>query len=254
MGETIRVMTPEQVELSYEVAGIGSRFLAGLIDGLIQAGFLLLGFIVALIFGAGARFTVELSLIIGLLTLYTFVVFWSYFVYFETRWNGQTPGKRALGLRVIRDSGHPIDFRTSFIRNIVRVVDMLPGMYGIGLITMFISPHWKRLGDHVAGTVVVKERAAPAPASSVSWDRKEFFILNDQALVRIMTLTREDYETIRRFFERRPDLDFLTAERLAREIASPLMMQLGVQLPPINPQYERFLEEVARAYERQRGR
>jgi uncharacterized RDD family membrane protein YckC len=268
MGETIRILTPEQVELDYEVAGIGSRFIAGLLDVLLQAGLIFAGYIVALIFGVGAIFTgspldssLPASVVTALLLLYVFGVFWGYFIYFETRWNGQTPGKRTLGLRVICDSGHPIDFRTAFIRNIVRLVDMLPGVYAIGLITMFVSSHWKRLGDHAAGTIVVKERKtaveipSPGKLTSVSWDSKDFPILNDQALGRISTLRREDYETIRRFFERRLEFDLLTQGRLAREIAAPLLRQLGIDLPYLtkDKDYERFLEEVARAYEHLRG-
>lgn len=267
MRETIRIVTPEQVELSYEVAGIGSRFLAGLLDGLIQAGLILAGYIVTLIFGIGTlfggrvEFNVATSVIIALRTLYLFAVFWGYFVYFEIRWNGQTPGKRKLGLRVIRESGHPVDLRSVLIRNVVRIVDMLPGIYGVGIITMFVSPHWKRLGDHAAGTVVVKERSesefSPTIATRRPSDSNEFTILNDEALSRVSTLSREEYEVIRRFLERRSELDFMTSGRLAREIASPLLTHLGINLSINNTRdsdYEKFLEEIARAYERVRGR
>lgn len=268
MRETIRIVTPEQVELSYEVAGIGSRFLAGLLDGLIQAGLILAGYIVALIVGLGPLFTGGLigadfitSVIIALLTLYLFAVFWGYFVFFETRWNGQTPGKRKLGLRVIRESGHPVDLRSVLIRNVVRIVDMLPGIYGVGIITMFVSPHWKRLGDHAAGTVVVKERSesgfSPTLSTRMSQGSNEFTILNDEALSRVSTLSREEYEVIRRFLERRSELDFMTSGRLAHEIAAPLLTQLGVNLSINSTRdsgYEKFLEEIAYAYQKVRGR
>ncbi len=267
MSETIRIVTPEQVELDYEVAGLGSRLLAGLLDALLQAGLIFAGFIVALILGAGAAITgragqldLITSTVIALWALYLFLVLWGYFIYFEVRWNGQTPGKRTLGLRVIRESGHPLDFRAALVRNIVRIVDMLPGVYAVAIITMFVSEHWRRLGDHAAGTIIVKERREPdamSPRSApVLWDSRLFSMLNDHALGRISMLTRAEYEIARRFLERRAELDFSTAGRLAREIAYPLLTHLGVTLPFNTPDrdYETFLEAVVQAYERTHGR
>ncbi len=269
MSETIRILTPEQVELDYEVAGLGSRLLAGLIDGLIQIALLLAGYLVVFIsagstlLGIGTMHSFTRFIFYGILALwilYFFVIVWGYFIFFEVRWNGQTPGKRALGLRVIRESGHPLDLRAALLRNLVRVVDMLPGIYAVAIVTMFVSSHWKRLGDHAAGTIVVKERRnleMTPMQSAASWEPKGFTILNDQALSRISTLTREEYEIIRRFLERRDELDLYTVIRLAREIAHPLLLRLGNNFSlkiSHDSDYEKFLEEVARAYEGTRGR
>ncbi len=266
MTESIRILTPEQVELDYEVAGIGSRFVAGLLDGLIQAGLLLAGYLVALLFGIRAlfsggslRLTLSSSVAAALLIVYVFVVFWGYFLYFETRWSGQTPGKRAVGLRVIRDGGQPIDLQAAFIRNVVRLVDLLPGFYGIGFITMFISPHWKRLGDHAAGTIVIKERKrplaafSPPEATGKPWAVSDFTLLDDRMLGQVARLKREDYQAIQRFFARRSQLDHRTASRLAQELATPLAARLGIGSVEDERSSEQLLSEVARAYERLHG-
>jgi uncharacterized RDD family membrane protein YckC len=88
------------------------------------------------------------------------LVFWGYYILFETMWEGQSPGKRALGVRVLKTSGMPIGFLDAVIRNLVRIVDFLPFFYGVGVVTMFISPQSRRLGDLAAGTLVVRERVA----------------------------------------------------------------------------------------------
>src|SRR5438105_15700675 len=118
------ILTPERVSLRYDVAGIGSRGAAVLVDGLIQGSVLVL----LLMVGAFAAASVG-SGAIALLVLASFLVFWAYFPIFEIVWNGQTPGKRLLHLRVIRETGYPIRPVDAMIRNLVRLVDLLPGFY-----------------------------------------------------------------------------------------------------------------------------
>ncbi|HEY0069523.1 MAG TPA: RDD family protein, partial [Chloroflexia bacterium] len=98
-----------------------------------------------------------LFLVLAILTLVIFLIIWGYFVVFETVWNGQTPGKRAGRLRVIRYNGQPIGAGEAMVRNLVRLVDFMPGFYGIGLLTMFIDKDARRLGDFAAGTIVIRE-------------------------------------------------------------------------------------------------
>jgi len=120
---------------------------------------------------------------VAVYVLVTFAIFWGYYIVFEMAWNGQTPGKRWIGLRVIKVNGYPISLVDSTIRNLVRVVDFLPAYYGLGVIAMFANAQARRLGDFAAGTVVVKERkevtleslrppaavsAPPAPATPAS--------------------------------------------------------------------------------------
>ena len=165
MDDQFVVSTPEHVAFGYEVAGIGSRFGAALLDTTIIAVFYLLIQVLLLttnalgdtIFsGAGTGIS---SVFVALLTVLAFGVLWGYYVFFETLWNGQTPGKRAARLRVIRQNGGAIGFWEALIRNLVRIIDFLPMAYGFGVVTMFANGRARRLGDYAAGTVVVREGA-----------------------------------------------------------------------------------------------
>jgi uncharacterized RDD family membrane protein YckC len=162
MDEHLTISTPEQVAFHYEMAGIGSRFVASLLDHLIMVTALVLVncAMYGIFFGALVRGTADdasVYLVLALMVLISFSIFWGYFVLFETVWNGQTPGKRAGRLRVIRRDGQPVRAGEVMIRNLVRLVDFLPGFYGIGLIAMFINKDACRLGDLAAGTIVVRE-------------------------------------------------------------------------------------------------
>lgn len=162
MDEHLVISTPEQVAFQYEMAGIGSRFVASLLDHLILLAVLVLINCAAFAIGvgsltAGAQGETTAYLVLAILTLIFFLIFWGYFAVFEMAWNGQTPGKRAGRLRVIRRDGQPVGAGEVMIRNLVRLVDFLPGFYGIGLITMFIDKEARRLGDFAAGTIVIRE-------------------------------------------------------------------------------------------------
>jgi uncharacterized RDD family membrane protein YckC len=153
--EDLVIPTPERVTFQYPIAGIGSRFLAQSID------VLLLVVILTVVGIGGAAFgsvfhAAQLAILIWLLLW--FVVIFGYFLVLEAVFGGQTPGKRALRLRVVGDRGEPIHFSQAAIRNLVRIVDFLPFFYGLGLVTLFINGRGKRLGDLAAGTIVVRER------------------------------------------------------------------------------------------------
>jgi uncharacterized RDD family membrane protein YckC len=162
MDEHLTISTPEQVAFHYEMAGIGSRFVASMLDHLIMftAIFLVNCALYGIFFNAALSGTVSdagVWLILALMFIISFAIFWGYFVLFETIWNGQTPGKRAGRLRVIRRDGQPVRVGEVMVRNLVRLIDFLPGFYGIGLTTMFINKDACRLGDLAAGTIVVRE-------------------------------------------------------------------------------------------------
>src|ERR671926_427029 len=125
------VLTPERVRLQYDIAGIGSRGAAAIVDTVIQG---------------------ILLFLVATYLLAVFVVTAGYYIFFEIVWSGQTPGKRALGVRVIRENGYPIRPVDAVIRNLVRVVDGLPSGYAIGLLVMLLNNRSKRLGDFAAGT------------------------------------------------------------------------------------------------------
>jgi uncharacterized RDD family membrane protein YckC len=152
MIDTLRaVQTPEGIDLHLPVAGLVSRALAWLIDILIR-GVIYTGL------GFGLLFLGETGK--GLFLLAAFVMEWFYPVLFEVLRNGQTPGKRAYGIRVINDDGTPIGWSASLIRNLLRVADFLPLLYGFGIASMMLNRDFKRLGDLAAGTVVVYQDAA----------------------------------------------------------------------------------------------
>src|ERR1041384_713127 len=149
----LEVETPEHVVLDFEIAGIGSRALAAIIDFLILLALLLaVSFIVSQWPRSGARWTT------ALFSLAAFGLYWGYYTFFEGVWRGQTPGKRLLGIRVIRDTGHAVRLSDAAARNLLRAADMLPPPYLLGALLVAIHPRGKRLGDLVAGTVVVRDQ------------------------------------------------------------------------------------------------
>src|SRR5579864_8027399 len=148
------VATPERVSFGYQVAGLGTRAIAQLLDLLIVGAIL-----VALAFASVAAQIVTDSSLIADLILFIggFIVIFGYFWVSETMWSGQTLGKKAFRLRVVGDRGEPLTFTQAGIRNVVRIVDFLPYGYGVGLVALFINGKGKRLGDLAAGTIVVKD-------------------------------------------------------------------------------------------------
>jgi len=151
------VTLPERVELKRQLGGIGGRVLAYLLDLLIRILFTLALYALVSVGVASGPLTMGMSSRIGgmLLFLGLFLINWAYFVVFEMTWGGQTPGKRTLGLRVERLDGLKPRFWQSAVRNLLRMVDWLPWGYGLGLSAALLSRKGQRLGDTVAGTIVV---------------------------------------------------------------------------------------------------
>jgi uncharacterized RDD family membrane protein YckC len=147
------VATPERVSFDYQVAGLGTRAVAQLVDLLIVAGILAAVYFVAIAAElASADTLATLIVVIG-----SFVVIFGYFWVSESLWSGQTIGKKVFRLRAVGDRGEPLTFMQAGIRNIVRIVDFLPYAYGVGLVVLFAHGRGKRLGDLAAGTIVVKD-------------------------------------------------------------------------------------------------
>jgi uncharacterized RDD family membrane protein YckC len=149
------ISTPERVAFQYEIAGIGSRFLAQIIDSLIITVVLTAITILAAALG-GIFNSGDLALLV--FVILGFILLAGYFLVSEAVWNGQTLGKRSVRLRVVGDHGEPLSLGQSTIRNLVRIVDFLPVFYGIGMLTVFINGRGKRLGDFAAGTLVVRDK------------------------------------------------------------------------------------------------
>lgn len=157
--EKLNIDTPENVRFAYEIAGIGSRFMAALVDTTLIVLLQLTVFVPLLLF-TRALDESGWSVLLGVALFISFVMLWGYYIFFEAFWNGQTPGKRWVGLRVLQLSGLPMTFSEVVIRNLVRIVDFLPLAYGVGLIVMFFQGQSRRLGDLAAGTLVVFDRTA----------------------------------------------------------------------------------------------
>src|SRR5512138_2225791 len=236
--ETLDIQTPENVAFGYQVAGIGSRFLASLLDTLLIALLQIIVVVVAtLVINALEEFTAALSTwIVAIFSLILAVFYWGYYVFFEMLWNGQSPGKRWVGLRVIRTDGTPITLSEALIRNLVRIVDFLPAMYGIGIISMFIDKQSRRLGDLAAGTLVVQDRAA---ISIQSLSIKRMVNLRMQGLTSVSLegfpverLTNNELSLIEDFLLRRDQLTH--RNQLAIQILNTLHQRLGLPQPAVN--------------------
>jgi uncharacterized RDD family membrane protein YckC len=242
------VETPEQIELAYDIAGIGSRFLAAIIDSALivlaeVALFLAIAQVTSIL-----QFAESVWLAIG--ATLGFVILWGYYIAFELTWNGQSPGKRLIGLRVVTEGGRPMTVLGSIIRNLIRIIDFLPLFYGIGVITMFIDERARRLGDLAAGTLVVRERADVTLESLVTGAAPEIPLPPDDETLAIDTglLTPDDYALLCAFLEQRRDLAPPVRRQLAMRLGEGLQARLD--LPPDDP--ERLVERVVHAYRRQR--
>jgi uncharacterized RDD family membrane protein YckC len=236
--ETLDIQTPENVAFGYQIAGIGSRFLASLLDtlivGLLQIVILIVLTLVNRMFD-GSAFSGQISAwVYAIFGLVAAVFYWGYYVFFEMLWNGQSPGKRWVGLRVIRSDGTPITLSEALIRNLARLVDFLPAAYGIGIVTMFIDKQSRRLGDLAAGTLVVQDRA---PITMQDLAVKRTVHLRPWANVSldgfpVERLTNNDLSLIEDFLLRRDQLTH--RESLAVQILNTLHQRLGVPLPTLN--------------------
>ena len=229
------VVTPEAVALSVDVAGLGSRGIAIMIDMAIQAACLF-----ALTYVVFASHAVDTSAGVIVYAILAFVIFWGYFPIFEGLWHGQTPGKRTQRLRVIRADGQPCGGGANLTRNLVRIVDWLPSTYAIGIVSILLTGRSQRLGDLAAGTIVVRERRAPAPNPLPDTAPASGPPLDTAGL------DEREYDLVRSFLERRASLDPGARAALAAQIAAPLRAKVpGARSTMAD---ETFLELLARSY------
>jgi uncharacterized RDD family membrane protein YckC len=290
LSEEYTIDTPENVTFGYEVAGIGSRFIAALIDSIIL-GALLLGLNLALIMGlaalAGDASALEqglapaeddwvAGLVIALYALLNFGIMWGYYLLFEWLWHGQTIGKRSARIRVVRSDGAPVGFVPIAVRNLVRIVDFLPTGYAVGVITMFCNRQARRLGDFAAGTLVIKDQGeltldalmTAVPTAAPTKLRTELpaesppsELTPDQDWSGIRRLTAADYELVQETLARYRSgkLDGALLHRVAGAIATKLEHRASSQLDGQDRStigkarsvaQVAFLESVAAAYGR----
>jgi uncharacterized RDD family membrane protein YckC len=261
------IETPEHVELQFALATIGNRFLACAVDHVIQGISFVIIYVVARYLSTGLRaaesvvFGVEREVSLWVMAgtmIAGFLIFFGYFIFFETIWSGQTPGKRWLKLRVIQEDGRPINFFAALARNLIRVADMFVWpFYSVGIVSVFASARSKRLGDYVANTVVVKERAAEAPKFDEVFESEVI----DTAMRRIAphvdfqgdvrAVTSSEILAVESFLRRRYDIPENPRMWLAWRIAMPLLEKIRPYYDPAIFNYEGFLEELLARYRAQ---
>ena len=257
--EVLIIETPERVPLHFALASIGNRFLACAIDHTIQSLMLALIILAGLALSsisAIQELVVSAPKWVGaVVILLVFLTFSSYFAFFEWLWSGQTPGKRWMKLRVIREDGRPITFWEASVRNLLRVLDMFPyPFYSIGLISVFSTSRDQRIGDMVAGTVVVREREAEAPefaqvfAAPVSDPalRRSFKPVDFTAS--LSSLTDSEIQVVETFLRRRWDLSDLPRQWMAWRVSIPILYKIRPGYDLATFTYEGFLEELLHRY------
>jgi uncharacterized RDD family membrane protein YckC len=264
--ETLVIETPERVPLAFSLASIGNRFLAVAIDHFIQyLSIFLIAWALTSLTGlsntveeSGGAYSVLQEMpkwTLAILTIIVFLIFSGYFVFFEWIWNGQTPGKRLMKLRVIREDGRPVTLWEALARNLLRLFDMLPGflippVYSIGLIAIFLSRRDQRIGDVFAGTVVIRERTDEAPTFAETFSNPvsdaAFRRVNPKTDFRanVSLLTESEIEVVEAFLRRRWDLTERQRVWMAWRVALPIMYKIKPTYDLSTFTYEGFLEEL----------
>lgn len=258
--DQLNIDTPELVSIEMPLAGIGSRFIAVLVDTILWAAALVLMILVfAFFLPAIAAFNkLSYQWTVAVVIFLVFLFNWGYFTLFEAFWNGRTPGKKVAKIRVIQRSGRPIGLFESMARNFVRYIDYLPGFYAVGVVTMFLTKQHQRLGDLAAGTLVVQDREQESPLWGESGSRTftaasftpRVVPAEPHAQVTLPAagigkLSATDLEVLEGFFARRLDMPLDVRQKLAERIAAAIRSKSGLEPPP-GISTETFLEAAAR--------
>jgi len=235
--EQVNVKTPEHVSLQYKLAGLGSRASAQIIDtliiALIYAGLFLFLYLVEDIW-IGTFASVS-NIVTAVVIFLVFFIYGGYFFLFELFMGGRTPGKRLLGVRVIQENGQSATALALLIRNLLRIIDFLPFYYFIGILMLFFHSKHKRLGDIVGGTLVVHERSKKkkkkklTPVESMIELRglsKEDIRVDEWTLKQ---MTSKDWELIKTYADRIPNLKGIEREELTNDVATILLPKIGVE-------------------------
>lgn len=229
MERSVAVATGESVAFSYELAGLGSRFFAVVVDIAIQFAVVVvcvlsLVLLASLLPGRAQHPDLSAKLgravLTGLAIVAIFLLFFGYFILFEWLWQGRTPGKRLLGICVVRDGGFPLDFTSSVVRNVIRILEFGLGLYALSAVAMLLSPRNRRFGDMAAGTLVVRDNPFERAALPSSYAR------SDDPLVR--DLGAPERELVQRYAARRASLPSEARRQVAAGIAAAIRPRLAV--------------------------
>lgn len=231
LAQTVDVETPELVVLSYTIAGLGSRLGAALIDLTISVLVFIAVIIAAALLGPprslldiGTRTDRSTAWALAILVIMQFALLWGYYLLFEGLGDGQTPGKRVFRLRAVRDGGYSVGFAASAVRNLMRIVDLQPAFtYLIGITSIVFSKSGKRLGDIVAGTIVVRESLVRQPVVAKPARREA---LAAAAPIGPTRLTDPEFRLLERWAARRSEIDPERRRQLTAQVASRLQHAL----------------------------
>jgi uncharacterized RDD family membrane protein YckC len=237
LDERLTIATPEGVSLDLVLAGLGSRFIARLLDTVIQAA--IIGVLVLAVVLSGAPGIAQAAFFVGV-----FLVIFAYDVLMEQLNHGRTVGKLAAGIRVVGVDGEPVSFLASCIRNIMRLVDFLPILYLVGSVSIVVTAHDQRLGDLAGGTVVLRDRfirpdgwTAPLtvrPDAVAMWD--------------VSAVDNEDLATIRQFLDRRLTIPWTVRTHFGTALAMRVAPMVAGIPPNAHPEY--LLEGIVVAKQR----
>lgn len=234
--DELRMETPEQIEVNLELAGLGSRFIAQLVDWIIKVVVLLILLIAFSIIAGMAQSGFDRwiegtsSLTIALYVIILYLLLLSYGLFFESVWKGQTPGKWLVGIRVIQENGSPISFTAAGIRNFLAMADFLPMLFIFGAVVILLSFKRQRLGDLAAGTIVIRERAGDfgdEPEEAIREYASERYTFTNFQLAR---LTTTDRTVLREFLRRCNNMEAGYGQRLARRLARRYLDKTGYPL------------------------
>lgn len=240
------ILSPEKTILTYRLASLGSRILAHVLDFLI---------IITVIYGIAAvgiaiGGVLDPEVGISLTVVFAVAFPFLYFILLEGLWNGTTVGKKAVGIRVRMADGTPVTFGGALGRNLLRPADMLPGLYFVGIVAIMTNPRSQRIGDIVAGTVVVHERHAiprfaPAPHTAGTHPFESH-------VGELRGMTLEEYNALRRFCDRFPELPKHVQEKMLAEVWRPIATRRSVpSIPNVHPLY--LAEATVMKYGREHG-
>lgn len=250
----VKFSTPESVELEFTLAGIGNRAWALLID------YLVLGVILILFLSAWTTVSIQLSdlwksifrdqaafWLLAIASLIGFAIYGGYFVFFETLWQGQTPGKRFAKIRVVRDDGRPIGLQQATLRALLRLFDEV---LFIGAILIMFSNQEKRLGDLAAGTIVIQTQI-PAPSTTLTISEQAKSV--SEQLLQIADLSAilpDDFAVIREYLVRRSAMLAKARASVALRLAKDIQAMIHLEKIPEAVTPDVFLEAIYLAYQK----
>ncbi len=251
----VSLSTPESVELDFTLAGIGNRTLALFIDYQLLSLILLAFWILAGLFAVGLFSVLSTSNIdysglpwwlLGIAILLNFVIYSGYFVYFEVMHQGQTPGKRFTKIRVVRDTGRPVGLSQAVLRSLLRPVD---DFCFIGVFLILFGKREKRIGDWVAGTLVIQDQRGDRTKTLSISQAAEQLATKLPTLADVTKLIPDDYAVVQEYLQRRSNMTSKARSEKSMELARQLRIIIELETIPPNTTSDQFLEALYLAYQ-----